>query len=149
MAFATPDDTAGIPVWFNYVYSQANSASLGLIPLHALAMSVRLTNGGWTIGLEYQLTEVTDEDLDDMEETLDEFETLLGAMSYPPDSLEITSTYEVVDTAHADDPTLGHAHRIYWRNDRIQPRPSELQQVQIIPWGWGEDNPQRRVRRKE
>jgi len=149
MAFATPDNTTETAVWLNYVRSQATSASLGLIPAHALTMKIRLSNGGWTIGLEYQLTEVTDEDLDDMEEILDEFETLLGVMSVPPDKLEVTSTYEVVETAYADTDTPGQAFGIYARNFRIQPWPPELQQVPITPWGWGEDNPPRRVRRKE
>jgi len=147
MTVPSPDNTADIPVWLNYVCSQANSASIGLIPLHALTMRVRLSDGGWTIGLEYQLSEVTDEDLDDMEEILDEFETSIGAME--GDNFTITSTYEVVSVVYGDPNDWGHVFSIFSRNRRIQLFPPELQRIPIIPWGDGEDNPQRRVRRKE
>jgi hypothetical protein len=52
-----PDNLTGV-TWRDYVRAELARASLGRIPLHALVFNGRHTDDGWTITLEFQLTEV-------------------------------------------------------------------------------------------
>ena len=117
----TPDDMKGLPVWPLCVCAQAADAALGLIPEHALTMRVRITDGGWTISLEFQLTEITDEDIEDMKEILSQFQMNIGES--PRNKLKTNLHYEVVDNIHGDDWT--HVYAVYLRNHRTLPGPDD------------------------
>lgn len=76
MSFPSPENPANAPVWENYIVAQAVQASLGQLPEHSLAVGVVVE--GTDVELRFQLTEVSEQDLDDMAEILDEFESLVG-----------------------------------------------------------------------
>lgn len=76
MEFPTPDDPKRAPAWENYVVAQAVQASLGQIPEHALAVGVEIA--GPEVTLRFQLTDVTEEDEEDMAGIAMELEGLLG-----------------------------------------------------------------------
>ena len=89
MSLPTPEDPGRAPVWENYVIAQTVAASRGQIPAHALAFGVEVV--GPRLRLRFQLSEVTDEDEDDMSDIVSELEALVG------DDVEVESSYEVRD----------------------------------------------------
>lgn len=76
MIYPTPDDPGRAPIWENYMMAQATAASVGLIPVHALAYGVEIDR--YRVRLRYQLAELTDADVQDMVDTVDELEDLVG-----------------------------------------------------------------------
>ncbi len=72
----TPNDSASAPVWENYIVSQVAQASLGQIPVHALAMGVQVN--GPQVWLRFQLSECSDLDVVDMDDILSELAALVG-----------------------------------------------------------------------
>jgi len=62
--------------WRNYLMAQLASASLGAIPRHALAVGVEPGDDALTV--HFQLTEVDEQDEENMAEIVDEFAILLG-----------------------------------------------------------------------
>lgn len=88
MTFPTPDDLAGAPLWENYILAQATTASLGLVPRNAVALGV--TVDGSKVGLRCQLSEVSEADVEDLEEIADELDILVGG------HIEIDWSYEVL-----------------------------------------------------
>jgi hypothetical protein len=76
MRLPTPDDPADALVWENYVVAQTAQASLGIIPLHALAVGV--TVSGTSVVLRFQLSAVTPADEEDMSDIASELQDLVG-----------------------------------------------------------------------
>lgn len=89
MSLPSPKDIGQAPVWENYVIAQTVAASRGQIPAHALAFGIEVE--GPRLRLRFQLSEVTEEDGDDMSDIVSELEGLLG------NDVEVESSYEVVD----------------------------------------------------
>lgn len=87
--YPTPDEPAHAPVWENYVVAQAAQASLGQLPLHALAAGVRVKRE--QVELQFQLTEVSEEDGADMRAIASDLDTLLGEVA------AVTFKHEVRD----------------------------------------------------
>lgn len=67
--------------------AQATTAARGQIPRHALAYGVEVN--GNDVRLRFQVTEVTDEDLEDMVDAVSELEALVGS------AVRVTYDYEV------------------------------------------------------
>ncbi len=76
MRLPTPEDPADAPVWENYVVAQTAQASLGNIPLHALALGV--TVSGTSVVLRFQLSAITAADEEDMSAIASELQDLVG-----------------------------------------------------------------------
>ena len=76
MKYPSPTDIGRAPVWENYVIAQTVQASLGLIPEHALAVGVEVAE--WTVRLQFQLTQVAEQDATDMRDIVSELEDLVG-----------------------------------------------------------------------
>ncbi|WP_152667298.1 hypothetical protein [Cellulomonas sp. FA1] len=76
MRFPTPTNPAQAPVWENYIVSQAVQATLGQIPVHALAVGVQVA--GSQVSLRFQLSECSEADRTDMEDIVSELEALVG-----------------------------------------------------------------------
>lgn len=74
--FPTPQDPKGAPVWRNYIVAQTAQAMLGIIPVHALAVGVAV--GETLVTLKFQLSDVTEMDLVDIEDVRAALEDLLG-----------------------------------------------------------------------
>ena len=72
----TPDDLGNAPVWENYITAQATQASLGQIPVHALAVGVQVD--GVQVRLRFQLSECTDDDQADIDSIVSALEALVG-----------------------------------------------------------------------
>lgn len=89
MTLPSPGNIGLAPVWENYVIAQTVAASRGLISAHALALGVEVDDS--RLRLRFQLSEVTDEDGDGMNEIVTELEGLLG------NDVEVESSYEVAD----------------------------------------------------
>lgn len=89
MSLPSPENTGQAPAWENYVIAQTVAASRGQIPAHVLAFGVEVD--GPRLRLRFQLSEVTEEDGDDMNDIVSELEGLLG------DEVEVDTSYEVVD----------------------------------------------------
>jgi hypothetical protein len=87
MKFPTPDDPADAPVWENYVVAQAAQASLGLIPVRALAVGVQVR--GADVILRLQMLRLAEQDVQDVHDITDAVSDLLG-----PD-VRVRVTYEV------------------------------------------------------
>ena len=87
MKFPTPFDNADAPVWDNYILAQAVQASLGLIPLHAHAIGLRIA--GPKVEIHFQLSQVTEQDELDMDDITSEMEDLVG------EDVEVMRVYEV------------------------------------------------------
>lgn len=89
--------------WHNYLVAQLVGASLGYLPRHAVALGVE--PGTEEIGVHFQLTEVDEQDEEDMDEIIGEFSTLLG------DVVDIRTVIDVRPQAHTD--PLGPVRWIY------------------------------------
>lgn len=89
MTLPTPEDPGRAPVWENYIVAQAVQAALGVIPQHALAMGVEVA--GVDVRLRLQLSEVTEQDIADMEDIRSQLEALVGT------HVHIELTHEVVE----------------------------------------------------
>jgi len=89
MTLPSPENIGQAPVWENYVIVQTVAASRGQIPVHALAFGVEVE--GSRLRLRFQLSEVTYDDEDDMNDIVSELEGLLG------DNVEVESSYEVTE----------------------------------------------------
>lgn len=76
MRYPTPDDPGRMPIWDVYVMAQATAASRGGIPVHALAYGVEVDR--YRVRLRFQMSEVSDQDEEDMVDTVDELERLVG-----------------------------------------------------------------------
>lgn len=72
----TPDDLGRAPAWENYVIAQLTQAALGMIPRNAVALGVEVDRNNVT--LRCQLRELTDQDVEDLTEIVDELVTLVG-----------------------------------------------------------------------
>ena len=83
----TPDNLVGVPVWENVVAQQVVQASLGTLPEHTLAFGVVID--AMRVTLYFQLTEVTDADVVDMDDIQDELHMQTGHI------LELTRRVEV------------------------------------------------------
>ena len=123
--FFTPADMPDLSYWRDYICGQAVAASLGLIPVHALCMYVQFENKDRKLTLGYQLTEVTDEDMEDMEEIFDQFgEHTGGDLENPP--FTISWTHEIVEKIHAgpraEEIDWSKIRSVYVRNHRTLPR---------------------------
>lgn len=77
MKYPSPENPERAPVWDNYVVAQCTQAALGNIPRHALAVGVTVDQ--YDVTLLFQLTELTPEDVEDMEEIAGDLATLLGS----------------------------------------------------------------------
>jgi hypothetical protein len=62
--------------WHNYLVAQLTAASLATIPRHALAVGVE--PGTDEITIHFQLTEIDEQDEEDIAEIIDELSILLG-----------------------------------------------------------------------
>lgn len=89
MSLPTPKDPSRAPVWVNYVIAQTVEASRGQIPQHALAFGVEVD--GARLRLRFQLSEVTEEDKEDVSDIVSELESLVG------NDVSVESSYEVRD----------------------------------------------------
>lgn len=89
MSLPTPQNPGRAPIWENYVIAQTVEASRGQIPEHALAFGVEVD--GPRLRLRFQLSEVTEDDEDDMRDIVSELEGLVG------NDVEVESSYEVRD----------------------------------------------------
>lgn len=123
--FPTPDDMPDLTYWRNYIVSRVTEASLGRIPVHTLSMSVFFAGNGRLITLAYQLTEVTDEDIEDMKEIVDQIKKSTGS-DVENSPLIIYSAYEVTEKiplwGPMDPPTdWANARGIFGRNHNIVP----------------------------
>ena len=87
MTLPTPDDLGAAPLWENYVIAQLTQASLGLVPLNALALGVVVD--GLDVTVTCQLGALSDTDLDDLREIAEELTSLVG------EHVHVTSTHEV------------------------------------------------------
>ena len=87
MRLPTPDDLGDAPLWENYVIAQSVEASRGQIPEHSLAFGVEVH--GVVLRLRFQLSEVTDDDRDDIDDIVSELEALVG------NDVRVESSYEV------------------------------------------------------
>jgi hypothetical protein len=76
MRLPTPDEPVDAPVWENYVVAQTAQASLGIIPLHALAVGVTVSRSA--VVLRFQLSVITPTDEEDMSDIASELQTLVG-----------------------------------------------------------------------
>lgn len=76
MSLPTPSDLGNAPAWDNYVVAQAVQASLGLIPEHAIAVGVEVD--GSDVVLRFQLTAITEEDSQDVDDIVSDLEALVG-----------------------------------------------------------------------
>jgi hypothetical protein len=76
MKFPTPDDPADAPVWENYVIVQAAQASLGVIPIGALAVGVQVR--GTDVLLRLQMLRLAEQDVQDVHDIADALSDLLG-----------------------------------------------------------------------
>lgn len=76
MKLPSPSDPAGVPFWRNYVVAQCVQASLGELPRHIVAFGVLIDDVD--INLQFQLSEILDDDLESIDEIVDELETLVG-----------------------------------------------------------------------
>jgi hypothetical protein len=92
MKLPTPDDPVEAPVWDNYVVAQAVQASLGLIPRTALAFGVAVQ--GADVRLVFQLSELREQDKNDMHEIWHQLETLVG------DAVNVDLRHEVRQLRH-------------------------------------------------
>ncbi|MDR0417366.1 MAG: hypothetical protein LBH76_08685 [Propionibacteriaceae bacterium] len=88
MAFPTPDDLTGIPVWTSFVLAQAQAAAMAQIPAHAVAISVKID--GTNVRFTFQMTRVTAEDEADMYDLVDTFWDLAG------DEVDLTYGHRLV-----------------------------------------------------
>ena len=66
MMLPSPDNPQNAPVWENYIVAQAVQASLGLVPLHAVAIGVEVDDV--RVWLRSQLAEVSEQDVVDLED---------------------------------------------------------------------------------
>ncbi len=87
MKYPSPENLERAPIWENYIVAQAVQASLGLIPAQALAVGVEITER--QVRLQFQLTEVSEQDAADMGDIASELESLVG-----PD-IEVEKVYEI------------------------------------------------------
>ena len=87
MRFPTPDDPARAPVWENYIIAQTVVASLGQIPVHAVAMGVEVD--GVRVTLRFQLSELDESDSDDISDIVSELSGLVG------NDVEVSEVHEV------------------------------------------------------
>ncbi|WP_157181454.1 hypothetical protein [Actinopolymorpha alba] len=104
MSLPTPEDPRRAPVWENYIVAQAVQASLGLIPQHALAVGVEVA--GKDVRLRFQLSEVTEDDVTDMDDIVSELEALVGS------DVHVEQTHEVRDE-RAISPSKGGVRWIF------------------------------------
>ena len=88
MRLPTPGDPAGSPVWENYIVAQAVQATLGQIPVHALAVGVQVADS--QVRCVFQLSEVNADDRADMDDVVSELGALVG------DYVSVQLTSEVV-----------------------------------------------------
>lgn len=76
-------------VWEVYIMAQATAAVRGHIPVHTLAYGVEVDR--YRIRLRFQMSEVTEQDQEDMVDTVDELELLVGQAA------DIDYVYEIRD----------------------------------------------------
>jgi hypothetical protein len=84
---STPTPPASAPAWDNFVVSLANAAILGIVPTNALAVGVKID--GLNVQFVFQLSQITDEDAEDMDDIVSEMEVLADP------GLIISKTFEV------------------------------------------------------
>ncbi|SDU89013.1 hypothetical protein SAMN04488544_1515 [Microlunatus sagamiharensis] len=82
-----PDDLARAPLWELYVNVQLVQASLARLPVHLLALGVEIDR--LEVVLRFQLSELADTDLEDIEEIQQDLDELTGFL------LEIDRVVEV------------------------------------------------------
>jgi len=87
MQYPSPEDSASAPVWQNYIIAQSTQASLGLIPEHALAFGVRVSDA--RVCLWFQLSELTEGDQSDIDSIVNSLKTLVG------DGVEVVAEHEL------------------------------------------------------
>ncbi|WP_433161674.1 hypothetical protein [Kribbella sp. CA-247076] len=80
----------------NYIVAQAVQASLGQLPLHALAVGVEVH--GSRIRLRFQLSEITEEDEAGIGEIVNGLETLVGDEVAVESMREIRNEHEISPT---------------------------------------------------
>jgi len=74
--YPSPDNIRSAPVWENYLVAQAVQASLGLIPVNALAVGVRVN--GPRVHLVIQLRHASTHDFEDIDDIRSMLEDLVG-----------------------------------------------------------------------
>jgi hypothetical protein len=93
MTYPTPSEMSPRD-WGNYLAAQLATAALGTIPRHTLALGVE--PGDTEITVHFQLTEVDDQDEEDMTEIIDELAISLG------DVVHIRTAVDVRPTRHVN-----------------------------------------------
>ena len=101
MKAPTPDDMEGVRLWDCYIVAQVAMAAAGIIPRHARAMSVEVE--GMRVVIHFQLTEIDEEDREDMDDILSEFRVLVGL------DVDSVTSYEI----HATPPD-SRGTGVYW-----------------------------------
>lgn len=109
MSWPTPEDPGRAPVWDNYVIAQTVQASLGGIPPHAVAMGVRVA--GTEVQLCFRLTELTDDDVEDMDDIVSELEALVGNHVHVDKRWEIRETPGI-----ASHDGIAWIYAVHWRS---------------------------------
>ena len=71
-----PDDLGRAPLWELYVNRQLVQASLARLPVHLLALGVEIDR--LKVVLRFQLSELVDQDLEDIEEIQQDLDELTG-----------------------------------------------------------------------
>lgn len=89
MSLPAPDDLRQAPLWDNYVVAQTVQASLGLVPLNAVAVGVKIV--GATVTVLFQLTELAEADREDLDDIVDELQRLVG------DEVQVRGEPEIVE----------------------------------------------------
>jgi hypothetical protein len=92
MTYPTPSEMTPRD-WGNYLASQLASSALGTIPRHTLAMGVEPGNSEITV--HFQLTEVDEQDEEDMTEIIDELAISLGDVVMVRKVVDVRSTPHV------------------------------------------------------
>jgi hypothetical protein len=77
--FPTPEDLGDAPAWDNYVVAQVVQATLGLIPRGAVAVGVEVEKR--RVRLHFHLSQVSEEDLADIKDVVEDLDALLGGVA--------------------------------------------------------------------
>ncbi|WP_146847739.1 hypothetical protein [Cellulomonas terrae] len=75
-------------MWDNYIVAQSVQASLGLLPRSALAVGVRIV--GTDVELHFQLSELTENDIADIDDIVSGLESITGQ------HVRVGKTYQIL-----------------------------------------------------